>query len=90
MRNKHSLPGLVIVLCFMLAGCSGGDGEPGNPTFKTNTSKTDNGQQQPAAADAFISRVMAVIDSTSETAVPVDLNAITVTTPEDATSAPIS
>ena len=91
MSNKRSLLGSATAFClvFVLVGCSGGDGGMGSGSVKTNTtSATDNGQQAPTAADTFITRILAVINSTLETAEPVDIESITVTSPEDAEPVP--
>ncbi|HYD94692.1 MAG TPA: hypothetical protein VEC01_05150 [Noviherbaspirillum sp.] len=98
-------PATVLCLVLGLAGCSGGDGgmESGsvmtdtNTTASTNNNNTNttanatgNGQQPPTTADAFIARVLAVINSTSETAEPVEVESITVTSPEDVEPVPVS
>ena len=93
MSNKRSLLGSPIALCLalVLAGCSGGDGGMGSSSIKTNTTTaTDNGQQAPTAADTFVTRILAVINSTSETAEPVEIESLTVTSPEDAEPVPAS
>jgi len=93
MSNKRSLLGSATALCLVLglAGCSGGDGELGSSSVKTNTTDaTENGQQPPARADAFITRVLAIVNSTSETAEPVEVESVTVTSPEDAEPVPVS
>jgi len=93
MSNKRSLLGATTVCClvFGLAGCSGGDGGAASSAVKSNSATApDTGQPPPVAADAFITRVLAVINSTSETAEPTEIESTTVTSPEDVAPVPAS
>lgn len=67
----------------VLAGCGGGGGGSDSATA-TQPSTTAS------TADAFISRVMSVISSSSNDAEPVSTESITVTKPEDTRPVPIS
>lgn len=90
MTSKLSVLGTAAALGMLLAvsGCGSSDGAPGSTA--NNSGVAPGGQPQTSATDAFISRVMAVIGSTSETDEPADIKSITVTTPEDAEPVPVS
>lgn len=97
MSSKQSFLGMVSVLCVAgaLAGCGGGDGGANiasnvNAQPGSGTTPQASGAGGSGAADAFISRVLAILGSSSDTAEPVDIGTITVTTPDNAEPVPLS
>lgn len=97
MTSKHIVRSTTsaVLLALVLAGCGGGDGELQSSAPGTGGSSGSGGSSGDSAGsgsspDAFISRVMAVIDSTSETAEPEDIGSVTGTNPEDAEPVSVS
>lgn len=79
--KKHLL---WIAAAGVLTGCGGGGSGGGESATSTQPSSTAS------TADAFVSRVMSIIGSTSDDAKPVPMESITVTKPEDTKPVPIS
>ena len=100
MTSKHTVRSTTsaFLLALALAGCGGGDGElqssapgtGGSSGSGGSSGDSSGGQQSGSSPDAFISRVIAIIDSTSETAEPEDISSVTGTKPEDAEPVPVS
>ena len=104
MTSKRSVlsAASAILLALALAGCGGGDGEAlasgggssgGGSSGGGSSGGGDSGggnQQAGSSPDAFISRVIAVINSTSDTAEPEDISSVTATKPENAEPVPVS
>lgn len=92
MTSKHSLlsAASAILLALALAGC-GGDGDiqasAPNSGGSSGSGGSGGGGSSP---DAFINRVMAVINNTSDTAEPEDIGLVTATKPENAEPVPVS
>lgn len=78
----NAVPALGLAL--MLAACGGGGDEP--------QAFTGGGDQQSETGTpgGFVTQVMAIINSTSDTAEPDDIESINATMPEDAEPAPVS
>lgn len=91
MSSKMSFLGVAVAfsVATVLAGCGGSDGGVSSATA-ANAQPASNTPQQASGADAFISRVLAIIGNTSDTAEPIGIESITVTTPEDAQPVPVS
>jgi hypothetical protein len=105
MTSKRSVlsAASAILLMLALAGCGGGDGDFQTSATNSGGSSGSNGsggssggsggsgdQQGGSAPDAFINRVIAVINNTSETAEPENIDSVTATKPEDAEPVPVS
>lgn len=80
-----------ILLTLVLAGCGGGDGDAQASGPGSSGSGGSSGEQQSGSSpDAFLNRVIAIIDSTSETTEPEDISSVTATKPEEAEPVPVS
>lgn len=90
MRKNILLKGpAAALLVLALASCGGGGGGGGESVAANNTAQA-NDPGQAASNDSFLSRVIALVQSMSETSEPDNIDSITVTTPETSEPQPIS
>ncbi|MEO6353596.1 MAG: hypothetical protein ABI575_09825 [Oxalobacteraceae bacterium] len=86
MRIRKYMLGLgsALILSMLVAGCGGDDHVPFDRSGKNNSA------EPVAAQDAFVDAVQAVVATTSDTAEPVSIDAITATSPNNTAPVPIS
>lgn len=94
MRYKHILlmAPAAALLAFAMAGCGGGDsgnGSTASGSGAASANSTGNNTLQSAATDSFLSQIMNLIASTSDTAEPVAVDATPAPMPDNTEPVPI-